>query len=456
MWKKILGGFGIFIVLLFVIVMYATSGLAETADKFFSALSAMHYDKAYDMLSEDFKKSVSKKKLIDFAHKNGFDLYKKANWSNRYTDGNRGVLEGSIETVRGTVVPVTLKMVQDENANWKIYAIFKPKSGIVEEGTSIKTKEDNNLKDNKPATTNSNEKPIKPTMPNPTNIPTNNINDNQSNAISNEAAANNLNSPKEMALPSDNELKRMVKKSFELLAYGIKDKNLEKLYNYMSSLVHKKFSLEQMNQHFQKEFKYADYFLELLNIEPTITKKEYVPSEKRLVIKGEYITNFNKLTYNLIYKWENNKWSLIGINFNVSDYIQNNNQQTSTNNTPPKLDTTDKYINLVKSTMHTFALSVKEKSMKKMHQQCASIFQKKIDVDKLNRLFKSFMDKNINLLLLDNLNPIFDKEPAIGSNGILELKGHYDTKPLIVRFDLKYIKEDGIWKIIGIDIDVGD
>ena len=451
MWKKILIGFVVFIALLVTIVMYATSGLTETADKFFSALSANNYELAYNMLSEDFKKNVTKEELKEFAHKNGFDMYKKANWGNRQIDGTRGVLEGSIETVRGTVVPVTLKMIKDDYDNWKIYAIYKPKSGIVEEEPPPK-----------PKTKPTNE--TKPTTQKPANInpivnntPINSVSSNTPSNTQNNVANNPK--PKEMALPSANELKQMVKKSFDLFAMGVKEKNLEKLYNYASPIFRQEISLDGMNREFSRAFNYPAYFTQLLNLEPSVTKKEFIPEQKKLIIRGEYLAIPNKLVYKVTYIWNNGKWELIGINFDVNSTTNNanntNNQTKPKTNNNSNININKEYINLVKDTIHNFALSVKEKSMQRVYQDTAEIFKEQISLEKLNELFKSFIEKNIDLTPLDNLEPIFDKEPKVDSNGILEIKGHYATSPSVVRFDLKYIKENGVWKILGLNIKVG-
>jgi hypothetical protein len=254
MWKKFLGGFVLFIVLLFMLVMYATSGITDTADKFFSAIGMKNYDRAYAMLSEDFKQNVSKEQFKAFMEKNGYTLYDSSNWGNRSVDGNHGELEGSIQTLNGSAIPVKLKLIKDANGNWKIYAINKPSSGIITE-------------------------------------------------------------------------------------------------------------------------------------------------------------NSNK------------------------------------NSTNEKLD----YEQMVKDTMHTFALSVNEKSMSRIYKQMSNIFKEQISLEKMNQLFKDFIDKNIDLTKVDNLKPVFEKKPFINSDGVLVLQGYYNTEPKL-RFTFKYYKENNQWKPLGIRI----
>jgi len=287
MWKKILGGFVVFIVLVFILVMYATSGLTDTAEKFFAYVSSKNYNQAYLMLSEDFKSTTSKEKLKEFLEKNGFSKYKSASWGNRSVDGNRGELEGSIQTVDGSAIPVTLKMVQDGDGSWKIYAIHKPESGIIED----------------------------------------------------------------------------------------KEKN-------------------------------------------SATQSKKTEATQKVEQSKEPVTEALK---------------------------------------PVKSDNgvDKKYVDMVKNTIHTFALSVNEKSMSRMHNDMAELFKKQIDLNKMNQLFKSFIEKNINLTVVDPLNPIFDQKPEVNADGVLELKGHYATTPSILRFDFEYIKENGVWKPIGINIQVG-
>ena len=69
------------------------------------------------------------------------------------------------------------------------------------------------------------------------------------------------------------------------------------------------------------------------------------------------------------------------------------------------------------------------------------------------RSFKSYLEQGINLTVLDPMQPIFDEKPQI-ENGILTIKGHYDTTPSRFYFSLSYIQENGGWKLSNINVDI--
>jgi len=260
MWKKILGGLLLLIVISITAVLWATSGMVESAESFFDAVKTGEYNKAYNQLSEDFKHATSKEQLILFLKKTGLDHYEKADWGNRSFEGNKGKLEGSILTRDGGAIPLTIEMVK-ANDRWQIYSLYKPAGGIVEE-------------------------------------------------------------------------KREAKR-------------------------------------------------------PTPSLPDRAALEK-----------------------------------------------------------------LAKTTMHSFALSIHEKKMDRLYRTTASLFQKEISLEKLQQQFSPFIKAGIDLRPLDRLSPVFDPAPHLTPEGILVLQGYYDTKPSKVYFTFKYIREEGEWKAIGINIQV--
>jgi hypothetical protein len=260
MWKKILGGLLLLIVISVTAVLWATSGMVESAESFFNAVKAGEYDKAYNQLSEDFKHATSKEQLILFLKKTGLDRYEKADWGNRSFEGNKGQLEGSIITRDGGAIPLTIEMVKAGD-RWQIYSLHKPASGIVEEKREAQH--------------------TAPSLPDPA--------------------------------------------------------TLEKL---------------------------------------------------------------------------------------------------------------------AKTTMHTFALSIDEKKMDRLYRATASLFRKEIPLEKLQRKFSPFIEAGIDLKPLDRLTPVFDPAPHLTAEGVLVLRGYYNTTPSKVYFTFKYIRENGEWKVIGINIQV--
>jgi hypothetical protein len=260
MWKKILLGFVGLIVFVIAITLYLTSGMTDTAEAFFRNISEKQYTKAYSYLSEDFKQAVSKDKMIAFMQQTGLEKYKNANWGNRSFEGNRGEIEGTIETTTGSAIPITIHFVKLDDGSWRIYAIDKPASGVKIEN-----------------------KPVNTDMP---------------------------------AVPDANE-----------------------------SIV------------------------------------------------------------------------------------------------------------LVKDTIRHFARAVNNKDMGKFHTFASQAFQKEVSVAKLNRAFKSFMDMNIDFMVLDSMKPVLDPKPVL-NNGILVIRGYYETSPKKLYYDLSYIRENKQWKLLNMNIEI--
>jgi len=69
--------------------------------------------------------------------------------------------------------------------------------------------------------------------------------------------------------------------------------------------------------------------------------------------------------------------------------------------------------------------------------------------------FQGFIDKKVDLSALAGLSPVYDRQPQINENGLLEVQGHFDTPSAFrVTFFLEYAYELPQWKLFGIDVDI--
>lgn len=72
----------------------------------------------------------------------------------------------------------------------------------------------------------------------------------------------------------------------------------------------------------------------------------------------------------------------------------------------------------------------------------------------LQRAFQPFIDRKMDLGEVAKLDPIFDNPPAINSDGLLFVSGHYVGETHKIVFALKYIYELPSWKLFGIDVNL--
>ncbi len=252
---KILAGIGAIVVIALAAVMFMTAGMSDTADNFFTAVKTNNYDVAYTHLSEDFKNNTSKKELKIYLTKNSFSNFKETSWESRSINGGRGKLVGSITTNTGGVVPVSLGFIKGEN-DWKIYSIKKPASGIQEE-TEVAT------------------------------------------------------------MPSEKEQIKLVSESIHVFAVSVKEKSMSKMFNHVSNLWQKQFSITKFDETFGSFYQFGDALMVFDQYSPQFTDKASINEDGILLLKGLYPTKPNQLHFEQKYIYEGLSWKLASFNVNI-------------------------------------------------------------------------------------------------------------------------------------------
>ena len=108
---------------------------------------------------------------------------------------------------------------------------------------------------------------------------------------------------------------------------------------------------------------------------------------------------------------------------------------------------------LVFDSLFAFNKAVQAKNFAQFHQeQLSSEFQKQVPLDKFTTAFQVFIDKGYDISNIAKSEPVFDTPPAIDSDGLLVLKGHYPTQPNKVTFNLTYVYESPAWKLLGLNV----
>lgn len=110
---------------------------------------------------------------------------------------------------------------------------------------------------------------------------------------------------------------------------------------------------------------------------------------------------------------------------------------------------------LALDTLLAFNKAVQEKSFTQFHKERLSpLFQKQFPLEKFTAAFQIFIEKGYDISSIAKAEPVFDAPPAIDSDGVLVLKGHYATRPNRVTFKLSYVREGSSWKVLGINAQV--
>jgi hypothetical protein len=125
-------------------------------------------------------------------------------------------------------------------------------------------------------------------------------------------------------------------------------------------------------------------------------------------------------------------------------------QRDAANSLPSKAD----QVALTKQSMRDFAAGINGKNMESFRQTISKFWQEQVTTEELNKAFATFMEQNIDLTVLEPLEPVFDGEPRIDEDGFLVITGNYPTEPSQVAFVLKYLYEGTAWKLVGFNIDI--
>ena len=246
-------------------------------------------------------------------------------------------------------------------------------------------------------------------------------------------------------MPPDKELKALAFDSLFAFNKAVQDKSFARFYeDRLSPQFQKQFSLEKFTAIFQAFIDKGYDISSIAKSEPVFDIPPAIDKDGLLVLKGHYATKPNKVTFKLTYIYESSAWKIMGINVEAIPFVEN----------AGEVPTNKELKKLALDSLLLFNVAVQTESFDNFHAKIAKLWQKEVTPEKLLQIFHSFIDKKINIALIVKEEPDFDETPSVNGDGLLVLKGSYPTQPNKVFFELKYIDEDGIWKLVGINVQV--
>ena len=164
-------------------------------------------------------------------------------------------------------------------------------------------------------------------------------------------------------------------------------------------------------------------------------------------LNGSIITESGGVTpITLMFVKENDAWKIYA--------IHNSPAGLQSQDSAPSLPSSADQAALIKQSMRDFAAGINSKNMDSFRETISQFWKKQITTEQLNEAFVTFMEQNIDLTVLEPLEPVFDGEPRIDEDGFLVVTGNYPTEPSQVAFVLKYLYEGTAWKLVGFNIDI--
>ena len=107
---------------------------------------------------------------------------------------------------------------------------------------------------------------------------------------------------------------------------------------------------------------------------------------------------------------------------------------------------------LIKTTLMTFNDANLTGNYTILYDKAAKPFRAQITVQKLVDAFKVYRDKKVNLASIVSADMDSSNKATIDSDGVLNLKGKFKDDEKRIRFDLRFVNEEGGWKMLGITV----
>jgi hypothetical protein len=107
---------------------------------------------------------------------------------------------------------------------------------------------------------------------------------------------------------------------------------------------------------------------------------------------------------------------------------------------------------LVKATLMTFNDANLTGNYSVLFDKAARPFQAQLTVPKLVDAFKVYRDKKINMESIVVADMDAGNKATIDADGVLNIKGKFKDDEKRIRFDLKFVNEQGTWKLLGINV----
>jgi hypothetical protein len=110
---------------------------------------------------------------------------------------------------------------------------------------------------------------------------------------------------------------------------------------------------------------------------------------------------------------------------------------------------------MVKSSLMSFNDANLTGNYAVFHARLSKPFRQLFSPRDLQKAFKEFADKSIDLDIVAALTPVYAEPPSVDPAGKLLLKGYFATEPTRVNFDMEFIPSDGEWRLLRIHVHVG-
>ena len=245
-------------------------------------------------------------------------------------------------------------------------------------------------------------------------------------------------------VPSERELKALTRDSLLAFNRAVQAQDFTGFHKQISALWREEITPAKLKSIFQTFIEQEIDIAAVAQLEPVFDKPAAIDADGVLILVGRYPTTPTEVEFRLQYVNEKAAWKLLGIKVEVKPTSEPGGRVPSEREARA----------LALESLLAFNRAVQAKNFTTFHRHIADVWRKQITPEQLRRAFAEFVEQDVDISQIADLQPVFDRVPGFDEDEFLLLKGYYPTAPNKVRFKLRYIQEAGQWQLINIAVNV--
>ena len=246
------------------------------------------------------------------------------------------------------------------------------------------------------------------------------------------------------AVPSEKVLKALTFESMQAFSKAVEATDVTAFHKQISDLWREQITPAKLKSIFSTFIDQEIDLAPVLQMEPEFDQPAAIDDDGVLVIQGHYATRPSAVQFRLKFINEKSVWKLLGIKVDVKP-------TGAPGGTAPSEREARA---LALESLLAFNRAVQAKNFTTFHKQIADVWRKQITPAELRKAFAPFIEQEVNIASIADLQPVFDPAPGFDEDELLLLKGYYPTRPNKVHFKLRYIQDADAWQLVNIAVNV--
>jgi Ca2+-binding EF-hand superfamily protein len=240
-------------------------------------------------------------------------------------------------------------------------------------------------------------------------------------------------------IPGEKDLKALALESLMEFNQSVQAKDFTSFHQYISELWRKQITAQELQDTFQAFIDQKIDLSPIKNLDPVFDLPAAITGEGWLQVIGHYPSRPSNVAFMLDYVQEGGKWKVAGVNIQIYP--------------PEKMVPFDPILQkLARETMLEFSKAVKAADFTAFHKSISIAWRQQTTPEELKEAFQSFIDIKADLSGVAKVDAVIDAGASIDEDGMLSFSGHFPLKSNKLIFSLKYILEDGSWKLASINV----